>query len=392
VSDSISLRKYLGEDDDRKHKRIKSALKETYLLVRSAIFTKITFFLVSFIFMAAMTDIHNLILTSRFYIPLLVYFAYIYIAGFAIPTLVTGFRNPKFVVFLLSYISLAHKIVKPILSPINYIMGLIKFEELSPETQSENERSEHARAYIEDGKAKGFFVSDEEELLHSVVEFTDTILKEVMTPRVDMVYVHKNTPIDDMVKLIKEHNHSRYPVYDKNIDDIVGVLNIQELFSFWGSKKKENTIKNLYTKPHFVPETKRVGDLLKEMQGNHLQMCIVVDEYGGTAGLATIEDLLEELVGEIQDEYEEPETDIVKNPDGTYTVLGKMDIDELEEFLQVPLDDESYESVAGMIFSELGRVPKPEETITVRGLHITIEEVNGRKIERVRVRLENEQV
>jgi CBS domain containing-hemolysin-like protein len=311
----------------------------------------------------------------------------IYAGGHFIPELLTTIKNKRYIVFSLKLLVYFHLLMKPLLFPISYIIRKIEANENSSEEVDENERSVHARAYIESGKEKGFFLSDEEELLHSVVEFSDITVKEVMTPRVDMNYMHRDMPLVDAVALVKEHNKSRYPVYSKNIDDIIGIINIKEMFILWDSDDKKITIKDLASlEPYFVPESKMVDDLLREMRQRHLKMCIVVDEYGGTAGLVTLEDLVEEIVGEIQDEYEDEENDIVENSDGSYTVLGKTDIDELEDLLGRSLEDESYETIGGMIFSELGRVPRVKEKINVKGLEITILAVDGRKIEKVIVR------
>ncbi len=383
VSDNISLRRYIDDENLRHPEKFREDLKNTILLIRSASFAALLFFLITAGFL--------LVLSLRFLSPSSVFtyiyiFAFFYVFGQFVPELLTAIRNKTFVTFSLKFSIRMKVLLSPVLFPSVFVAKILwKGDQVIEET-NDNERSEHARAYIEDGKEKGFFLSDEEELLHSIVEFSDTIVKEVMTPRVDMLYVQQEMPVADMIKYIQEHNHSRYPVYDENIDDIIGIINIKELFVHWGKTKKNLKIKDLPVQdPYFIPETKMVDDLMREMQQKQIQMCVVVDEYGGTAGLVTLEDLVEEIVGEIQDEYEEPETDITDNDDGSFSMSGKTDIDELEDLTKMELDDEAYETVGGMIFSELGRVPREKEKIEIKGLQIEVLKVDGRKIEKVKV-------
>jgi putative hemolysin len=385
ISDSLILRQYLEGTRWNKISRVYD-LENLQRLARTTAFIQITTFIGCPVMATAAFKLDGKTFQGLGIGTLAELFIYIYIGGYFLPHFLTKASNRRFIVFLLRFSARLYYLVRPLLLPADYITFIMRKSSLASENPDPGYRSESARKYIEHGKAKGFFESDEEELLHSVVEFGDTIAKEVMIPRVDMIYVPKNITFEEMVKTVEEHNHSRYPVYDKNIDDIVGIINIQDLFKYWGKENKIKTISELIREPYFVPESKKVDDLFREMQQRHIHMSIVVDEYGGTAGLVTLEDLLEEIVGEIQDEYETEEADIEKNPEGDIIALGKADIDELEEILGMKLSGEGFESIGGMILNELGKVPRKGDIIKVKGLNITVLEVEGRKIEKVKIR------
>jgi len=385
ISDSLILRQYLEGTRWNKISRVYD-LENLQRLARTTAFIQIAAFIGCPVMAAAAFHSNGRAFQGLGIGTLTELFLYIYVGGYFLPHFLTKTSNRGFIIFLLRFSARLYYLVRPLLIPADYITHvLIKSSSVS-ENPDPGYRSESARQYIEHGKAKGFFESDEEELLHSVVEFGDTIAKEVMIPRVDMIYVPKDITFEEMVKTVEEHNHSRYPVYDKNIDDIVGIINIQDLFKYWGKENKIRTIRELIREPYFVPESKKVDELFREMQQRHIHMSIVVDEYGGTAGLVTLEDLLEEIVGEIQDEYETEGADIEKTPDGEFIALGKADIDELEEMLGMKLSGEGFESIGGMILSVLGKVPRKGDIIKVKGLAITVLEVEGRKIEKVKIR------
>lgn len=385
ISDSLMLRQYL---EGTKWDRISRVydLENLQRLARTVAFIQIATFITSPIFFISAIDSDLSLVQHKTIEMIAAVIVYTYFGGYFMPHFMTKTSNRRFIVFLLKFSGRLYYIIRPLLVPADYLTMLLKRSTSSAEQPDPGARSESARQYIEHGKAKGFFESDEEALLHSVVEFGDTIVKEVMTPRVDMIHAHKDTTVEEMVKIVEEHNHSRYPVYDKNIDDIIGIVNIQDLFKFWGKENKNKNISELIREPYFVPESKKVDDLFREMQQRHTQIAIVVDEYGGTAGLVSLEDLLEEIVGEIQDEYEKDGTDFEKTADGDIIALGKADIDELEDILNMKLSGEGFESIGGMILNELGRVPKKGDVIKVKGLDITVLAVEGRKIEKVKIR------
>jgi CBS domain containing-hemolysin-like protein len=224
---------------------------------------------------------------------------------------------------------------------------------------------------------------EERELIHSVFEFGDTVVREVMVPRPDMVVIPADSSWDQALRVITEAGYSRIPIYEGDTDNIVGVLYAKDLLRRMHESKKEAKVRDLARAPLFVPEQKKVSELLREMQDQHIHMAIVVDEYGGTAGLVTIEDLIEEIVGEIVDEYDREEPLVEPVDDRTIRVDAKMPIDEVNELLGVELPHEEWNTVGGLVFGLTGRVPQPGEEVRYDGLLFRTERVSGRRIQKV---------
>jgi CBS domain containing-hemolysin-like protein len=222
------------------------------------------------------------------------------------------------------------------------------------------------------------------ELLQSVVDFTETVAREVMTPRPDIVAVEVDTSLPDLRALFREEQYSRMPVYRDSLDNILGIVYVKDLVAL--PPEAAPPLTTLMRAAHFVPESKRVTELLKEMQRRQLQMAIVVDEYGGTAGLVTVEDLLEELVGEIRDEYDVESETVVDEGDGVFTFSGKVSVDEVRERLGVEIEREGFETVGGYLLSHLGRMPYVGEMVEIDELVFEVLEVERRRISKVRVR------
>ncbi len=251
--------------------------------------------------------------------------------------------------------------------------------------EAEEAAREEIKAYIDVGEEKGYFEKDEGKLIKSAVEFGDTMVREVMTPRVDMVCIKKEATVGDLKRLLKEKKYSRIPVYSGQIDNIIGIISTKEIFDYLGEQADDTPLTPLMRPPYFVPETKEVGDLLRELQIGKRHIAIVVDEYGGTAGLVTIEDILEEIVGEIWDEYDQEAELIVREEDGVVIAIGKTDVDEISRALGVDLQEEGFETISGLIFNILGRIPKSGESFEHRGVRIDILEADQRRIRKVRV-------
>jgi putative hemolysin len=252
----------------------------------------------------------------------------------------------------------------------------------SPE--ADEEQSEAAQAYIEAGAQEGLIEGDERRLIQSIVEFGDTRVREVMTPRPDIVAIRAEATLGDLRALLREQGYSRVPVYKENIDNILGVAFVKDLVQL--TDADERTVAAIMRPAHVVPETKPVSDLLREFQHRRVQIAIVVDEYGGTAGLVTLEDLLEEIVGEIRDEYDEESEPIADLGDGVFAFSGKVDIDELADRLGVAIDREGFETVGGYLLARLGRVPAVGETLDIDGLGVEVLEAERRRVTKVRVR------
>jgi CBS domain containing-hemolysin-like protein len=229
-------------------------------------------------------------------------------------------------------------------------------------------------------------ISEEEgrELLQSVVDFTETVVREVMTPRPDIIAIRVDATLPDLRILFREEQYSRIPVYRDNLDNILGIVYVKDLVAL--PPGAEPPMTTLMRSAHFVPESKRVSELLKEMQRRQAQMAIVVDEYGGTAGLVTVEDLLEEIVGEIRDEYDVESETVVEEADGSFVFSGKVNVDEVHDRLGVEIEREGFETVGGFLLSYLGRMPYVGEMIEVGGLVFEVLEVERRRITKVRAR------
>ena len=236
------------------------------------------------------------------------------------------------------------------------------------------------------GEEKGALDRREREMIHSIFEFRDTTVKEVMVPRIDMVCVEKNTPIQDILTLVKEKGHSRIPVYNEKVDNISGILFVKDLLPYMRGKKEVPELLNLVRKAYFVPESKMIDELLREFQKERNHMAIVVDEYGGTAGLITLEDVIEEIVGEIQDEYDKETSLVQQVEENTWLVDGKINIEDLNESLGLSIPtEEDYESLGGFIFSQIGRIPQEKEEVHYQNLHLIVEKVQRQRIKKVRV-------
>jgi CBS domain containing-hemolysin-like protein len=224
---------------------------------------------------------------------------------------------------------------------------------------------------------------EERELIHSVFEFGDTVVREVMVPRPDMVTAPADATVDEVLETIVKAGYSRIPIYEGDNDNIVGVLYAKDLLKRVHESKGDLKVSSLARAPLFVPEQKRVSDLLREMQEQRVHMAIVIDEYGGTAGLVTIEDLIEEIVGEIVDEYDQEEPLVEPVDEDSIRVDAKMSIDEVNEMLKVELPHEEWDTVGGLVFGLTGRVPLPGERVRFDSLEFLTERVTGRRIQKV---------
>lgn len=246
-----------------------------------------------------------------------------------------------------------------------------------------NMAEEEIRTIAETAEQSGEIELEERELLHSVFEFGDTIAREVMTPRVDLDSMPVNSDPADIVKLIRASGHSRIPLYEESDDQIIGMIHVKDLLlAMLENGRKPLDLRTLIRPVIFIPENKPLHDLLREMQSTHSQMAIVQDEFGGTAGIVTVEDILEELVGEIRDEYDVEEPNIVAS-DGGYLVDGKVNLDDLNHEIGSSLESEEFDTVGGYVFGIFGRQPKAGESIEADGYRFTVRDTDGRRIQRL---------
>ena len=228
---------------------------------------------------------------------------------------------------------------------------------------------------------------EQSRLLRSVVDFGETLVREVMTPRPDIVAIRAEATLDDLRRLVQEQEYSRLPVYTENLDNIVGLIVVKDLIQMTEAPLGSRKVSDIMRPAAFVPETKRVADLLREFQVRRFQLAIVVDEHGGTAGLVTVEDVVEELVGEIRGEYDVDADSVVRETDDTFVFSAKASIEEMAERLGITIeDDDEFETVGGYVLKRVGRVPAVGERLTFDGLEIEILEAERRRIHKLRVR------
>jgi putative hemolysin len=240
---------------------------------------------------------------------------------------------------------------------------------------------------VERGGEQGILEAEEEQMIQAVIELGDQRIHEVMVPRIAMVSLPAGATLEDTIDTLIDQGHSRIPVYEETIDEIVGILYAKDLLPFLkGSAAERPALRSILRTPVFVPESMSVDDLLHEFQRRKVHIAIVLDEYGGTAGLVTIEDLLEEIVGEIQDEYDEEEPLIVRLSDDEARIDGRADVDDLADLFDTNLgldDADEYDTVGGLIYHRIGGVPKPGDQVTVDGLTLTVETTDGRRVGKV---------
>ncbi len=246
---------------------------------------------------------------------------------------------------------------------------------------------EELRNLVDFGEEQGTLQQDEKEMIHSIFEFGETTVKEIMVPRIDMVAISTESTMNDILEVIKTHAHSRIPVYRERVDNIEGILFAKDLLPFLNKKQKTDLDINKLLRPaYFVPEQKKIDELLREFQAEKIHMAIVVDEYGGTSGLVTLEDIIEEIVGEIQDEYDSEQPLFKKIDDQTFLVDGVMPLEEINEELDLDLPtEEGVETVGGFLYGLFGSVPKEKEMATYKDLEFVVEKVIHRRIRQVRI-------
>jgi putative hemolysin len=252
---------------------------------------------------------------------------------------------------------------------------------------AQEEKQEEILSVVERGKMEGVVDAEEMEMIENVLELSDTAAEEIMTPRTDVVAVKVDDNLQTILKTISEAGHSRIPVYEKNIDNIIGLIYAKDLLDQVGKTDDDFNLRDKMRKAYFVPETKPLRALLHEFQNQKLHIAVVLDEYGGTAGIVTIEDILEELVGEIVDEYEEaPPAAIKKLSETTIEADARMYIDDLNEEFKLKLpEDEDYDTLGGFVFSHLGYIPKTGETFDYEDVKFMITAAEARRIKRVRI-------
>lgn len=257
------------------------------------------------------------------------------------------------------------------------------------EEEEEDDREagdEEIETFIDGAKEEGIIEKDEDELLRSVVEFGDIVVREIMTPRVDIVCIRKDATIQKLRNLIITEKYSRIPVYKDRIDNIEGIVIAKDLLAFSESKHDNEPIEAFIRPVIFVPESMKVSELLKELQKVKQKLAIVVDEHGGVSGLVTMEDLAEEIIGEILDEYDTEEAQVSEIGPREYLVSGGVKVEELEDLFEQELAEDDYITASGMITHHLGRLPKKGETVDIKGLSVEVIDVDQKRIKKLRMK------
>ncbi len=234
----------------------------------------------------------------------------------------------------------------------------------------------------------GLVDSSSREMIDNILEFTHTLVREIMIPRTEIVAVSTETAIDEIIREVIASRHTRIPVYRDTIDNIIGILNVKDILKFWSKQITKEDLLSCLVTPYYIPETKNTHLLFYELKENKKHMAIVIDEYGGTAGLVTLEDILEEIVGEIRDEHEVnvAHDGILQSPDGSLIFDGRMEIEKIEENLNIDLKKGRYETLSGLILDSIKRIPLSGEKFQIEGLEVTIENADERSIKKVKIK------
>jgi CBS domain containing-hemolysin-like protein len=302
-----------------------------------------------------------------------------------VPLLVVR-RNPEGVLdALLPSFTVFARIAQPITMPLLRLGAGRRERTAAAAAAGEAPAESGGAATAAPGEHERLMEGEERRLLQSIVEFGDTLVREVMTPRPDIVAIPSDATIAELRTLLREQEYSRVPVFKGSLDNVAGFVFVKDLINL-ESQHLGQPVTTIMRPAYFVPEAKRVSELLKEFQRQHMQVAIVVDEYGGTAGLVTLEDLLEEIVGEIRDEYDVESEPITDEGNGAFVFSGKVNIDEVADRLEVPIEREGFETVGGYLLSHLGRVPTIGETFDIDGLSVEVLEAERRRVNKVRIR------
>ncbi len=269
---------------------------------------------------------------------------------------------------------------------LNFIKSFFKRKN---HLDNSNDLTEGIHDLMDEGQAKGLITNEESHMVYGVLDLKETTAHAIMVPRTEISSASANFTLGEMIDLVTECGHTRIPIHKDDIDHVVGVLHAKDLLRLLGREPDSKIPFDIFRKPFFVPENRKISELLKDLQEKRTHLAVVTDEYGGTAGIITTEDILEEIVGEILDEHDHEEPLLAVLEDGTFMVDARLDVEKLEEQLKVPLPNGDFESVGGFIIHLLGTIPKIGETISFGNFEITIQKGDQRKIEKVLISPKN---
>lgn len=351
------------------------------LLTRSC-----TLLLLTYVF----TQISSLALLTAFVVTLLTALAVFTVFSVAIPYAWAKYAGEKFLAFSYRPLNVLLVFAAPLLFMQRWYDGLVRrlagVPEVAPDQQQE-EKHEEFLTELEQHRMEGAVDEEEQEMIENVLEFSDSTADEIMTPRTDLVAIEVQSDLPTVLETITQAGHSRVPVYEESIDNIIGLVYAKDLLREIGQDTTEFKLKDKLREVYFVPEGKPLRALLHEFQSQKLHICVVLDEYGGTAGIVTMEDILEELVGEITDEYEKTPTESIQQIDPhTIELDARTYVDDLNDQFEFNLpEDEDYDTVGGFVFTQLGSIPKAGETFQYEGLTFTVLSAEARRINRIRI-------
>jgi CBS domain containing-hemolysin-like protein len=275
--------------------------------------------------------------------------------------------------------------VKLIMSPLLALPLAISRRQESEEDPSSTVTEDELKSMVDAGHENGVLEQDERKMIFSIFRLGDTLVREIMVPRIYVTALEADIPLPEAVDALLESGYSRVPVYDDSVDNILGVLYAKDMLRVWREGNQIDSLRSLLRPPYFVPEAKKVDELLEEMQARRVHVAIVVDEYGGIAGLVTLEDIVEEIVGEIQDEYDlSEELPYQEVSEGEYICQGRIDLDDFNDLMGTTLPIDEADTLGGYIYSRMGRVPNTGESLRVDDLLLTVEQVSGRRIRKVK--------
>lgn len=308
------------------------------------------------------------------------------IFGEITPKTIAANRGDRLAIVLARPILWISWILSPIIRVLSFVTNLLAAPfgaKVRPDAPMVTE--EEIQLMVQMGEEQGVLEQEERDMIHSIIDFGDTLVREVMTPRIDIVAVEADAPVEAVLDVVRTHGHSRIPVYHDAVDQIVGIIHVKDLLAAFRGGRLGGTARAYARPAYFVPESKRLDELFKDMRRKRAHMAVVVDEYGGTAGIVTIEDLLEEIVGPIQDEYDAEEPPIKRLDERIAVVDGQMHLEDVNAALDLALPVGEVDSLGGFVYSLLGHVPTQGERVHYDGVELSVERIDGNRIAQVRV-------
>ena len=306
--------------------------------------------------------------------------------SFALPQLLYRRTGGRWLLPLVPLLRVIAWIARPCVALLSFFQTLIDLADDTAAAEEAPTPAENIEALISAGTEEGLIEEEDRKLIQSVVEFGDKVVREVMTPRPNIVAIQADAPLEDLRRLVINEQYSRIPIYEQNIDQVIGFVHVRDMFEIEEDERERPHRSATGSPILFVPETKPVSELMRQMQHESTHMVIVVDEYGNTAGLATMEDLLEVIIGEIRDEHE-PASDVVEDGQGGFIVAGNFDVDRVGDLFDGfhPEQDIESTTVGGLVSEWLGRVPRPGEAVERDGIRIEVLASDDRRVEKVRI-------